>query len=766
MTTVTPPDRASPPILDLLTRLTVAFSRRRAYPESHPLVSTAESQAFETLVDVLSERGRLSLSVGKDELLVDDEPEPLVGGVARDLSDRLRQRGIASLVFDRAVSSESLGAAIAWLAIEPATTEDGVVARTEVPTLPGVTIGRIAFGRLALRNEMAPEDATNGAIWRVLASIALDDESLEDDGSAGDPGALGGSGSGTLSRFGASRSRDGAGRGGDTSDGASLPGDTPDADAGTERASGPEARDDEHADSDAANAYDPLGDADPAEVAAAIERRLPREGYAQRVAFVLLRVADQVAHAPSAQRALLGARLRDVLGALQPASIATIITSIGAGADQRHFISQVVEALPVGAIIEWLETAARATGQQFSHHLGRLLAKLSTRAADTAASAAGEGAFRDAAREMVREWTLETRASSAHIALLDQISRFEAAHTNQALPDAGAIRLVQIALEIDEWSVDAGDAAQRLLDDGGVAELLQWVTEAPGRTAAAALKELIVSPAALRATLLREPLDQGMARALLASLDERACDTLLDVLCEAEARTTRRLVYDRLREYGPSLAPLLASRLDGAPWYFVRNLLALMRDSTSVDGGAADVTGSALFRFLDHRHEQVRVEALRLLVADAAARDLAIRHALDDSSERVVRVAIEMLAMGGHAERRRALAPDLVQRLVRFIDAAAHGEELVARAVRALVDASPSPVVRDPLLALATRRTLVLRRLMLVDARPVVVAALEVLAARYAQDTKVTTVMALAARHQDARIRNAVKPAARRADAA
>ena len=59
MSTVAPPDRESgstTSIDHLLTRLAVAFSRRRAYPESHPLVRTAETQAYEALAAVLVER--------------------------------------------------------------------------------------------------------------------------------------------------------------------------------------------------------------------------------------------------------------------------------------------------------------------------------------------------------------------------------------------------------------------------------------------------------------------------------------------------------------------------------------------------------------------------------------------------------------------------------------------------------------------------------------------------------------------------------------
>ena len=622
---------------------------------------------------------------------------PLRGGVATDFAERLRQRGIGTLSLDRSASPESLCAAIAWLAIDSVTTDDAAVRCAEPPPLPGLTIGRIAYGRLALGTEPSAEHTTNAAIWRAIASVALLDE-------------------------------DDAGGGG--------------------------------------GAHDTLGDAEPVAVAGAIERRLPHEGYARRVAFVLLRVADQVAHAPPSQRAVLGERLRGVLGALRASSVGTIIKSTGVGADQRRFISQMIDALPVGAIIEWLETAAQANGQDLSHHLLRLLAKLSTRTQVADAPPDAAGSFRETARDLVRGWALDDPNPTANVSLLDQISRFDGTRVVQELPDSGAGRILQMALEVDEFGEDAQDAAHQLLGEGRTAELLQWAAEAPGRAAAAALHALVVSPAALKATLLREPLDQGVARTLLASLDASAVDALLDVLCDAKGRTTRRLVYDRLREYGPSLAPQLTRRLNGAPWYFVRNLLALMRDTSISDGGASDVAGTTLFRFLDHQHEQVRVEALRLLVAEPSARDQAIRHALDDASERVVRVAIELVGTEEGPERRGALAPELVQRLLRFIEAGEHAEDLRAGAVRALADAAPGIVVRDPLLSIATRRTLVLRRLVLVEARPLVLAALEVLATRYARDARTAPVLTLASRHHDPRIRNTVKDAALRASAA
>ena len=93
MTLTTSKERANAPSLAtdfLLTRFSVAFSRRRAYPASHPLVRTAETQVYDALVAALAERGRMTLVVGREELFIDEDSDPYNSGVARDLSERLR----------------------------------------------------------------------------------------------------------------------------------------------------------------------------------------------------------------------------------------------------------------------------------------------------------------------------------------------------------------------------------------------------------------------------------------------------------------------------------------------------------------------------------------------------------------------------------------------------------------------------------------------------------------------------------------------------
>jgi uncharacterized membrane protein YgcG len=756
----------------LVTRLTVAFNRRRAYPLTHPLVQQAETQAHEILTSVLSTRPTVALGVGRDELLVDDTPVENGGASPRELAERLRQRGVGCVTFDRSTSLESLRSALSWLA--PEAGEKPV--RADELSIPGVTIAPIAYGRLALGDGDQDSATDVNSIWRALASVALlaeldevgdnaklvDLDSKYEGAGRGTGGSAAGADGGPTVKV-RSKADDATGdrrtaRGGGGTGGAGGDGAGDGGGEGSSTGAGGAEADDEGGHGGVAIDDVSLIDSSPADVAQAIDRRVGAEGYAKRVAFVLLRVADQVAQAPAAQRAELGERLRRVLTALKTGSLRAIIKSVGVGAQQRRFIASVIDALPVGAIVEWLERAATASGQELSHHLLRIVGKLSSRAYDQSATAtrpAAESAFRGAAQELVRGWTLDDPNPVEHVALLDQISAFDQFHQSRPLEDTGAARLVQLALEVDIYGEDAEAATDELIATGHIGELLAWIATAPGTTAAQAMQERLVSPAAVRSILLRESIDQSAARALLSSLGEAATSVLLDVLRDSGNRTTRRLVYDRLREFGPAIIPMLTARFDGAEWYFVRNLLALLRDIGRGSGDQSDAT--VLFPYLDHTHEQVRLEALRLLVAEPLTRDAAVRRVLDDRSVRVIRVALEALSATDSPSSRSTLAPELVQRLVRFIEARVHDPELVARAVRALVGAAATGAMRDRLLGMVSRKTFVLRRLALVDPSPVVIAALEVLSLRYAKDAKVGAVIRLAMRASDRQLRDAVR---------
>lgn len=871
---------ASGPVRQLLTRLTVALNRRRAYAAAHPMVQQSE-QALVELVEPLVSRGQsVTIGVARSELVVDGIVVEGTGAVARELAERLHRRGVGALEFSSGVDLDGLQQVMAWLALEALPGDAADKMSSAAPTVPGILVGRVAYDRLILGDE---EDATRHeltSIWRSLALAAFEEEWRDagDDVAESPSRGEGDTGATAVPRggqtgvsnethrstrgpysTGAATGPDG-GTGSTATDGAKS--DSPmavgasamsrtqrHADAPTPAgaandrakdaatggvasgaasataASSAESTASSEADSGVDSPEDATDDADlltqpdasPEDIAQAIERRVHHPPYARRVARVLLSVTQQVTNAPPAVRAELAERLCTVLRRIGEGSLASIVRAVGAGREQRQFLTSVVNALPISAVIEWLEVTARATDQELSHHLLRILAKLSSHADQSKSSVQAHDSLRAAASDLVSGWALADPNPIEHADLLDHIALAEAgangnpsadltvapeaeaeAHdaslTSVSPPVAAPVnaptstptthvvarepaehdvppetaRVVQMALEINVAGVDAVDAAQAVLAGGHAAVLFAWLDQAPGKDAAATLREAALAPAALTAALILEPFDPVASRALLRAAGPEAMPALLDALEQANSRTARRMVFDRLCEFGAPLIPFISPRLDGSPpWYFARNLLALLREVTPASTETDAPRLSAFMQYLGHPSEQVRSEALRLLIEDRWTRDAALRRALDDENPRVVRLAVGAAAalaaerhvgssdttghsVNGTASHRGPLSREVATRLVRILDTASVDEEYRVRAVRALAG-SPGPFVRDWLLAHVSRRTRFLRRLALADGRPTVLAALQVLAHDYAHDSRVEPVLMLASGQRDAR---------------
>jgi hypothetical protein len=719
-----PPDGAERAwVRPVLIRMGVALTRRRSYGSTHPMVVQAEQALDAALQQGLAAGATLSLGVAHRQLLVDGEPLEDGGLIAEDLAERLHRRGVGALTIQRGVTLEGVQALLGWLAQR----DD---ADLPLPRIPAVTVGRVAYDRLALRDE-ASVQAEIDDVWRALASAALEDadEVRAAHGAAG-------------------RSSDG-GTGGD--------GD------GTVATSEP-----------------------PESVADAIRARAGQRGYVERLGVVLGSLATRVAKAPPGVRDVIGGWLQQVIARLDASTIVTIVTSAGDQRSQRALVASVVDVLPLSAVVEWLDVASRANRQELSHHLLRLLSKLATHAGRPAGRGWSPEAFRTAARDLVVDWELGDPNPGEHAALLDHIARlnFPAVPLAPAREESGewramteaeltgnvgeAMRLVQMACELGVAGADALACVDTLMAAGRSRELLACLTHAAASEGARQLRARVLSPSGLNAALKCEPFDAEAARQLLAATDSALAPALLEALEAATSRTARRLIYDRLRSEGAVLLPLLHQHLAAnPPWYFARNLLALWRDIASLADGAANASpapesGAAsapdaahtealrtIAGYLGHAQEQVRLEALRVLTLEPLVSDAAISRALRDDSARVVSTAIDaILTRLGAAPATtlsREVARDVAFRLMALVDDPHTEESTRARAVRALAT-TPVPTVRGWLLQLVSHRSRLLGRIKLAPSRPTTEAALDLLAEQYAQETDVPRVLSLAGR--------------------
>jgi hypothetical protein len=749
----------------LVTRLTVALSRRRAYDADHPMVGRADQALLESIRRVLGPGRTLALGVAHKRLLVDGEPFPDGIPAARELADRLHRRSVGAITLRASLTLDGLRNALAWLARQPGPAAPGRSApparerrvryldaerrvrdgdgpqptgtdaappldTDRPPPVPDFRITRLPWHHLALQPHA--DERSRGAhdIWRRLALAALAGHAPGTEA----PGA----------------EAPGANAAGATTSGADTAG------AGS------------------SDAEAPVGDeslVEPAVLGADLEHAVADPDRAREIGTLLLRFAHEARGLPNPWRTTAANRLRDLLLPLGEGTLAAIVGALEDDADRHRFLATVVDVLPAPAAVDWLDRTAALAGQTCSPHLRQLLATLAARATDGRHGPRVAREFREFAHRLLDAWTIAEPGPVAHQPLLEHTPLAATAPgpwsagperaaeapapetpTAEPLPPAGqdALRLVQMACELDLVNDEAMAAARWLASAGAHRLLLDVIAAAPGFLAPAALADTVVSADSLRRVLLAEPFDATEARLLLAQARREHAPVLLDALAEARQRSARRLLLGTLRDFGPALLPLLVRQLEpGATWYYLRNVLLLVRELLAVAGpDASERQRAPLFlSYLDHPQVQVRAEALRLALDLPASRSTALLRAFDDASSRIVAIALDaLIEFTGEAAQLASVASEaeaLAQRLTVMVDEQRFEPEVLARAVRALA-VDPSARTRDWLLDLVTRRSRFLRRHQLADGAPTVLAGLRVLARRRDDDPRVEAVLAQA----------------------
>lgn len=693
------PPSADGAMLTFLTQLHVALNRRRTYGAGHPMVVRSEELALAALDAVLNTRTTFTIGVARHELMLNGASLPTSGTITKDLAARLHRRGVGALTFHTGVDLERLQSLLAWLANEPSKDGEEEAPVDELPTISGIIIGRLAYDALMLGDADKVADSSMHALWMALAQIATD-------------------GTGRQYGFGTTRNAEVA------------------ANAGDEEGAFETMLREEQTVND---------------IAESLQELVSQPEYARRTAVALMNLAAQGAAAPAELRARIGQRLGDVIDKLGDSSFAPIIRGLGQRAAQQEFVLQVVDVLPVLAISNWLQVASRASEQELSHHLLRLMMKLSQHAASKR-DGLTDATFRSAAKELVEGWGLSDPNPDEHVRLLDQIALVNEQHRGLA-PESSPInddtgiseaaRLVQMALEIDVVGEDTVAAVDQLSASGALPFMLNWLDDASGTAASRQIRDHIMSPEAVKNVLQQNPVDREAARALLATVDFSMADTLLEILAAAESREARELILERLRGFGEPLRERLIARLDGASWFFARNLLNLLRDLQTDTNGRNDI--GTMLRFLDHENTQVRVVAVRMMLDVDAVRDAAIRRGLQDPDTMVVEAVLDFIDRWLHVPhegRPHTLTTGAATYLMRFVDAGTASVPLRVIAIRAAATTG-SPAVRDWLLARVVTRSTFLRRQVLAKPSLLNATALSALQRYYATDPAVQHVLAL-----------------------
>jgi HEAT repeat protein len=168
-------------------------------------------------------------------------------------------------------------------------------------------------------------------------------------------------------------------------------------------------------------------------------------------------------------------------------------------------------------------------------------------------------------------------------------------------------------------------------------------------------------------------------RMIITEVGEPFIDTLLDKLAEEESMSLRHFLMARLQEFGPAAAAPITSRLSDSRWYYLRNLVLMIRT-------VGDVSHLERVRPLTrHPNQRVRQESLKTLLHfhDPAAehqifldmesndhdlRVAAIRLAERSSSQAVFDKVLSFLSRSGISTKEHELKSVAAQTLAEIGD--------------------------------------------------------------------------------------------------
>jgi hypothetical protein len=674
-------------LADFLIELSIALHKNAIYPPGHPLLAGAVDALVLRLVRLLQDRDTLSLGVARQQLVIEGVVTAASNSLLRDLAQRLHRHHLGAVKFLRGVARDEVADLLRTIAAdaERSVTPLGLRSAEELRRWAHIRAFPLTYDQLELAGERQSDDAAGG-------------------GGHGEAGAR------------AAQLWVGLAR-------AAMVAES------------------------AASASDDASSTDPVVVAKAIDEHRREVAYDQVIVGYLLQIAEELKRKGGAESLALQKRISTLVSSLNPATLRRLLEMGGDLSQRRRFMLDAAQGMAVDAVMELVQAAADTSQQTISHSLVRLLTKLATHAEQGAAAelrAGAESELREHVQRLIGNWTLDDPNPDNYRVVLDHMAKAAPlfATTEPSTNGAEPERIIQMSLELDSLGEPVARAVDAMMRRGELLRLFTLVSNAPERSrAAAAMWRQLASPDQLRAALREVPIDFTLVDQLVPRLKLAAADPLLDALEASPSRAIRRKLLDLLALLGPEAATVIAARLPDERWFVVRNMLMLLADL----GDQNVELGTAYARHADGR---VRREAIRILVGIPVTRERAICAGLDDSDERVVRVALQA------ASGRCPLSAVAI--LQRRVTEATLDAELSSQAI-AVIASVRTPEVLEWLMERAAGSSPTLfGRPRLAPKSPTMLAALSGLAAHWARGRGVGAVLALALGSSDLEIRNTV----------
>jgi len=353
----------------------------------------------------------------------------------------------------------------------------------------------------------------------------------------------------------------------------------------------------------------------------------------------LLQIADELKTAGSAEAVALRRRTSRLIRALKPDTLRRLVEMGGDFVQRRQFVYDSTDGMAVDAVLDIVQAAAESSHQTISHSLVRMLSKLAAHAEAGVAEVRpqADAALRDQVRQLLQGWTLADPNPGAYGAALQRMARAapERAATLDGDHPTEPDRIVAMALEIDAVNPHVLAAADRVVREGRLGQLLDALAEVPeSQGAAPEVWARLATADVVRQVATRDPVDFKTLERLVPHVGLAAAAPLMDALAAAEARGVRRGLLAQLARMGPDIAPAVIQRLGDPRWYVTRNLLSLLEELSPLP---PDFSAAA---YLKHADARVRWQAVKVQIKLPAARDAALALGLQDPDARTLRLAL------------------------------------------------------------------------------------------------------------------------------
>jgi len=497
------------------------------YPQGHPSLQPAAAGVLRRLVQLLRERGTLSLGVARHQLIIEGVATDSKHPVLSELAGRLHRHHLGAVSFARGLEGGELEEALRLLSTEPGRGVEaiGLQPRDLIPHWDHLKLHAMTYDKLELLDEdgnpvgSKAERAKSAQLWIGLARAALAGGVSDDDAASELKAAV-----------------------------------VAEAINAHERGA----------------AYDQVIVGYLLQIAEELKTAGGREAMELRK-----RTSRMIAELrPETLRRLvdmggdLSQRHKFVLDVTHGMAVDAVIEIVRAAASSSN---QTISHSLVRMLSKLASHAERGSAAARPLADAALREQVEALLSDWQLEDPNPGAYGKALHEMSRAAPIFATASEAIFAPEDE-------------------RVVEMALEIDVTGPTVWAAVDRMVSGDQFSRLLELLEGAPAGGTAKTIRVRIFNIDAVARLLTGPQPDFALIDRLVQVVGTAAAAPLLDALATADVRAVRRALLDRLSKMGERILPELLPRLNDQRWYVVRNLLGLLDDLPALPAGFSPAT--------------------------------------------------------------------------------------------------------------------------------------------------------------------------------